>query len=225
MQENEVFHRIEASLDDPIGLEGTGNMLLDMALERRGNLFSDQVYRLYKACDASTGVESVRKKNRSARLALPTNHKFGNNDVIVVTLQPRGSGDFYSSRTLPTSETASCFEARILNQGPSYLDIVVSPNSIGVDEATAYSRSNSTSRFRVDRFLSAVPYQRMVTALTQITTPVKASNSTFIKMDTILREAILSTLAFTDAKSPFHKNREVCNLDHLVSYFTCVEDN
>lgn len=206
LQESEVLDRIEASLDDPLALENTGHALFDMTLERRGNLFGDQVYRLCKATDSASSE------------SLPPHHKMSNNDVIVVTLQPRGSGDFYSLTSLPTSENAASFEARVLNQGPSYIDIVVSPAALREDLADEYSSSsNGRRRFRVDRFFSPVPYQRMVAALTQLTTPTAAvANNSTMRMDPLLSQVILSTLAYTDRECLVHGNPEVCDIPDLV---------
>jgi hypothetical protein len=96
-------------------------------------------------------------------------------------------------------------------------------------------------RLRADRFFSDVSYQRMVAALTQITTipnqgvtgkkttntiPTATgidknepknnnNNNNMILMDQVLREAILSTHAFTDIHSPLYRDPEVCDLEQL----------
>ena len=69
-----MIHRIESSLDDPLALENTGYALFDMHLERRGNLFGDQVYRLSK----QAGFDASKTPS-----TLPAHHKLGNNDIIV----------------------------------------------------------------------------------------------------------------------------------------------
>ena len=105
--------RIKNSLDDPIGLEVVGHAIYDLFPQRRGNLFSDEVYRLVKANDATTSFEEQVggeneakddqevKPTTNLRKLLPPNHKVSNNDVILLTLQPGGSGDFLMPITYP----------------------------------------------------------------------------------------------------------------------------
>ena len=193
-----MLGRIKASLDDPLGLEQAGYCFLDMVAERRGNLFQDEVYRLTKARDATTnGSSSAASITR--RSLLPSNHKFSNNDVIVLTQQPRGSGDFFTPQSLPIADTAVTAEARILNTGPTYIDVAISGgafeaafggngdcignggtmmdntnnrNKYKTDESPQQGHNGSAFRhlrLRVDRFVSNVPYQRMVAALSQLT--------------------------------------------------------
>jgi hypothetical protein len=192
-QEEEVMGRIKASLDDPLGLELAGHALYDMVVDRRGNLFGDEIYRLTKAHDATTNVDiavassltTTSKSNNnkmkktkttmvSAQHQLPSNHKFSANDVIMLTLQPLGSGDVFDGRNLPTSGTAISTEARVVSTGPYYVDIAI---PAGMMEATfgagAAVGSNtmgdmSDVRLRVDRFFSDVPYRRMVEAVTRM---------------------------------------------------------
>jgi AAA domain len=213
-EEEEVLSRIKTSLDNgsPIGLEISGHALFDMYLERRGNLFQDEVYRLTKATDATTIYNQQQKNDdndsiNNIKRYLPSNHKFSNNDVILLTIQPSGSGDFFfippailsassttdyaqdssappeSKAMSPSSSMASSIEARVLSVGPSYVDIVLPSGkfemTFGVPASNDWSGTGKKSmRFRVDRFFSEVPYQRMVSALSQITSIAPSSPST-----------------------------------------------
>ena len=189
---------------------------------RRGNLFSDEVYRLVKARDATTNVDNIEGPQ-----VLPPNNKFSKNDVILLTVQPLGSGDFFNPQHLPTSNSASSIEARVINRGPTYIDVAVNagifesifgpaPNNAGES-----GKGDSKMRLRADRFFSSIPYDRMVEAVTRISsiperetqpssegmkqdTKEKKSDSN-ISMDDLLRELIISSYAFTDPTSPmFH---------------------
>jgi len=226
IQEDEVLGRIKASLEDPLGLEQSGYCFLDMYAERRGNLFQEEVYRLTKATDATT-------VNADNKMLLPPNHKFSNNDVIVLTQQPRGSGDFFTAQTLPTTETAITAEARILNSGPTYVDIAMSGGAFeAAFGVTADNKDNRQLRLRVDRFVSNVPYQRMVSALSQLTAvpenkaEVTSSNNNRknataaavpeIAMDETLKELVLSTYAYTDPGSLSFHDANICDIEELV---------
>ena len=151
-------------------VELTGHALLDMYPERRGNLFSDEIYRLVKAKDATTNFEN----NDGGQQNLAPNNKFSKNDVILLTLQPLGSGDFFDPKHLPTSDSAVKIEARVVNRGPTYIDIAVNagifegtfgpaPNNVGPS-----GKGDSKMRLRADRFFSSIPYERMVEAITRI---------------------------------------------------------
>lgn len=208
-----MIGRIKASIDDPIGLETAGHALFDMQAERRGNLFSDEVYRLVKAPDATTVYprsvldDSHDHSSGSSRIRyLPHNHKFTNNDVILLTVQPAGAGDLFSPNSLPVSESAVTLEARVLAIGPTYIDIAVKP---GLLVATLGEELNKI-RLRADRFFSNIPYQRMVEALGALTAlPDKklSVDKTYgddktspvqIHTDELLREAILQTFQSVD---------------------------
>lgn len=222
-----MLGRIKASLEDPLGLEQAGYCLLDMYAERRGNLFAEEVYRLTKASDATTTASDGDAQN--VRL-LPPNHKLSNNDVIVLTQQPRGSGDFFTPQSLPVTDTAVMAEARILNSGPTYVDVAMSGGAFeaafGLAANDHSNQGNRQLRLRVDRFVSNVSYQRMVAALSQLTAISEnkkavsdSSNATAvteITMDETLREMILSTYAFTDPKSPSFHDVTVCNIEEIV---------
>lgn len=140
-KEEEVLGRIKASIDDPLSLETAGHAVYDLYPERRGNLFSDEVYRLVKAKDA-TSVYQSDDEEQTIQWSLPPNHKFSNNDVILLTLQPQGSGDFFDPYNLPTSSNAVSVEGRVISTGPTYIDIALSggafeaafgpaPNNVG----------------------------------------------------------------------------------------------
>lgn len=223
-----MLGRLKASLDDPLALEVAGHALFDMYAERRGNLFSDEVYRLTKANDACTVFES--ETNNST---LPTNHKFSANDVIMLTYQPNGSGDVFGASTLPTSSDAIAAEARVLSTGPTYVDISM-PNgafeaAFGPAPNDGSGNGNKKLRLRVDRFLSNVPYERMVTALSQLTAVpdnrkrpeaegVQQEEQQFanICIDDILREAILSTFTLQDPSSLYYGDTDACDLREMA---------
>jgi hypothetical protein len=221
--------------------------------ERRGNLFSDEVYRLTKARDASfiyneleaDEVDDSSPSSSELRF-LPPNHKFSNNDVILLTLQPRGSGDFFDTHNLPTSGTATSIEGRVISTGPTYIDIALrggvfeaafgpAPNNQGPS-----GRGDANLRLRADRFFSNVPYTRMVGALSQLTAiPDRDKESSLeqidgqepdskeenpknkICMDDLLKEAIISTHSFTDPESQLFHQEGACDLQRLVS--GCLE--
>lgn len=242
--------RIKDSIDDPLRLEVAGHALYDLYPERRGNLFSDEVYRLVKAGDATLtyappapngGVDTTTNRRRNSHL--PPNHKFSTNDVIILTRQPQGSGDFFDPNHLPTSSTASSVEARVISTGPTYLDIALpggafevafgpAPNNIGPS-----GRGDARMRLRADRFFSNVPYTRQVAALTQLTaipdrkkepstdglqhdnhnTKEETKPHDNICMDDVLREIIIATHAFTDPNSSLYHDVDACDLQELVS--------
>ena len=207
IQEAEVITRLESSLTDPFSLEKSGHALFDIHPQRRGNLFNDEVYRLQKAEDATTTFYTG--DDHGTVSPLPTNHKFSRNDVIVLTLQPSGTGDFLSATSLPTNPDAVLVESRVLNIGPAYLDVAISsgkfnqafgPASNNVGEE---GKGDKKLRVRVDRFFSDVPFQRMVSALGQLTAvpenkKVEEKRVGGFQMDNLLKELILSTFANED---------------------------
>lgn len=248
-QEEEVLGRIQASLEDPLGLEQAGYALFDMYAERRGNLFGQEVYRLTKAADATTvyprslegGEEAALLQQRDTNFAryLPPNHKFSNNDVIVLTEQPQGSGDFFTAQTLPISDTAITVEAVALSLGPTYIDLAMAAGcfdaAFGLPGNDLSGQGNKRLRLRADRFVSNIPYQRMVAALSQLSAvpdnskkaTSSSSSSTAINthkekitsaigMDEVLKDVILSTYAYTDAAGPLFGETDVCNLEEMV---------
>jgi len=244
-----VLGRIKASLDDPLSLELSGHALFDLYPERRGNLFSDEVYRLVKAKDATYVYSPEEPDDRVSAVVpfMPPNSKFSNNDVILLTLQPQGSGDLYDPNSSPTSSTATSIEGRVIATGPTYVDIATSggafeaafgpaPNNIGPS-----GQGDPRMRLRADRFFSDVPYTRMVAALSVLTAVpdrtkdgsddvLAADDSTDgngggsshskICMDELLKEAIISSHAFTDPTSPLFHDLDAVdlqNIDKLVS--------
>jgi hypothetical protein len=238
LQEEEVLGRIQASLEDPLGLEQAGYAAFDMYAERRGNLFGDEVYRLTKATDATTvyprnlECDENNVLDKNVRYLSP-NHKFSNKDVIVLTEQPQGSGDFFTANTLPISDTAITAEAVVLNMGPTYIDVAMAAGcfeaAFGLPGNDLSGQGNKHLRLRADRFISNIPYQRMVAALSQLTAVPenkKASSSnaevskekktSAISMDEVLKEAILSTYAYTDPASALFGDPDVCNVEELV---------
>jgi len=228
MEEQEVITRLESSIADPFSLEISGHALFDIHPQRRGNLFNDEVYRLEKSMDSTTtfyhesdsssSVEIDVKPTMTHRQStLPPNHKFSRNDVIVITLQPRGTGDFLGVSSLPTNKDAVLVEARVLNVGPTYLDVAIPAGKFSNAFGPASNnkgdegKGDPNLRVRVDRFFSDVPFKRMVAALGQLTEiPDQQQKQSGdgkdsvdkrvggFKMDNLLKEAILSTFANTD---------------------------
>jgi len=128
-----------------------------------------------KAHDATVKPKSNRSTMGSPTNPLPDNHKFSQSDVIMLTLQPLGSGDFLGTYAMPLNDDAVTLEARVLNIGPTYLDISITsgkfeqafgpaPNNYGPS-----GKGDPNMRLRVDRFFSDVSYRRMVHALSQAT--------------------------------------------------------
>lgn len=166
-------------------MEIQGHALFDLVPERRGNIFSDEVYRLTKAKDATTvntysnnnnvtDSGSQYSNNDNQYFDLPSSHQFTSNDVIMLTLQPAGSGDFFGSHTLPTNSDSINVEARVLNTGPHYIDIAcaggVFESAFGSSTSSDdNSNKNNSLRLRADRFFSDIPYKRMVSAIGEIT--------------------------------------------------------
>ena len=205
-------------------MEKSGHALFDVRPQRRGNLFSDEVYRLEKSNDATTtffpASMATSSSSATSPSPLPPNHKFSRNDVIVLSLQPRGNGDFLGTASLPTNTDTVVVEARILNVGPTYIDVAIPAGKFSTAFGPASNnsgeegRGDPNMRVRVDRFFSDVPFKRMVAALGQLTSmPQRALNegggdsssgSVYDKrvggfqMDPLLKEAILSTFAIKD---------------------------
>lgn len=260
-EEDEVLGRIKAAIDDPIALEIAGYALYDMEAERRGNLFADEVYRLVKAPDATTVYSNDNNRSSSSKddqdeqkasssssrrrtgSTLPSHHKFRPNDVILLTLQPNGSGDYFDpTTTSPVSEEAIQLEARVLNVGPTYVDIATQAGQFTAVLGAA-GTERRPPRLRVDRFFSNVPYERMVQALTQLSqiperqkqqalekanaeqqqgntknaaaTPLQNPLAR-IHMDSVLSHVVVSTHAFADPDSPLLRDPSVCNVDELA---------
>jgi hypothetical protein len=219
-EEDVILQRI--LYGDPIQLERSGQaVLFDMTLEHRGRLYTDHVYRLTKATAKHNQQEKTTKLDNGRLLR----HTFRNNDILLLTKQPHGVGDIYGARPLKDTTSTGLLEARILNQGPTYIDIVL-PELLAETDESASSSSSSNTVYRVDQFISPVPYQRMVNALSQLTAVVSPAGTTgtnnnatsisAIRMDNVIREAIVSTYAFTEAASPLRGDPEVCQVAELV---------
>lgn len=240
-QEKAVRDRIDWAAADSMQsllLETAGHALFDMYPERRGNIFSDEVYRLVKSSDATSIYSTDQESEEGQRRSLPQNSKFSQNDVIMVTMQPAGVGDFFGRSSMPTNKDAISLEARVLATGPSYVDVAIpggkfeatfgpAPNNIGPS-----GKGNKNMRLRADRYFSNVPYNRMVEALGQVTTvPEKKSKdetangkedakkeaNTRKSVDNVIRQVILSSFAYGDKESPMYGDLEATKLQELVS--------
>jgi hypothetical protein len=139
----------------------------------------------------------------------------------MLTLQRSGSGDFYGSSSVPTSDDAITLEARVLNSGPTYIDIACSAGAFEAtfgpapNNGTLSGRGSPNLRLRADIFFSNVPYTRMVMALAQLTAPKSSSKTTDpIHIDEVLRTAILSTFSTPDESLD---NKNGSNISNLVS--------
>ena len=58
---------------------------------------------------------------------LAPNHCFLRNDVVVLTLQPRGTGNFFGLLFLSMAGGTVTAEARVLGAGPAYVDVTIPP--------------------------------------------------------------------------------------------------
>ena len=229
-------------------LEASGHALFDMFPERRGNIFSEEVYRLVKAYDATVEYSNTDQftdeNDKGTRRCLPANNKFSQNDVIMISLQPGGSGDFFGKSSLPTREESISLEARVLGTGPTYIDVAVpggsfesafgpAPNNMGPS-----GRGDKSMRLRADRYFSKVPFDRMVHALSQMTVPeVRNAESTpnamdknanqittvnRCRVDSSIRQIILAAYLFNNEASPLHQDLEGCKLPDLVGVVLIV---
>jgi hypothetical protein len=228
-EEDVILQRI--MYGDPIQLERSGHAVFDMTLDYRGRLYADHVYRLTKKTFSSS-TTARNNDNQAAASTMVLHHTFRNNDILLLTKQPHGVGDVYSARPLQqdmAAATGGLLEARVLNQGPTYIDIVLT-------DLLSEEESGNAAVYRVDQFISPVPYRRMVNALSQLTavqqqrSPLNSHNNTAttttttggsgsgsaIRMDDVIREAIVSTYAFTEAASPLRGDPSVCQLAELV---------
>jgi hypothetical protein len=206
--------------------------------ERRGNIFSEEVYRLVKANDATVEYSNSNQLNdgndKGARRYLPQNNKFSQNDVIMISLQPGGSGDFFGKSSMPTREESTSLEARVLATGPSYIDVAIpggsfesafgpAPNNVG-----SSGKGDKSMRLRADRYFSKVPFDRMVYALSQMTAiPGKTKPEITLdsdqsiagnkcRVDASIRQIILSAYVFKNEASPLYQDLEGCKLPDLV---------
>jgi hypothetical protein len=83
---------------------------------------------------ATTTIKNGKKHNPTKPIVrflpsivrfLPSNHQFTKNDIVLLTQQKHGSGDYYTEETLPTHDDAITAEAIVVSTGPTYLDIVM----------------------------------------------------------------------------------------------------
>lgn len=239
-EETLVRDRIENASSDlmqSLLLESSGYALFDMYPERRGNIFSDEVYRLVKAYDATSKYLSDQESQDSGRQCLPSNSRFSQNDIVMLTLQPSGAGDFFGNFCIPTNKEAVTLEARVLGTGPTYIDIAIpggrfestfgpAPNNNGPS-----GRGNKKLRIRVDRYFSNVPYNRMVEALGQLTstrekdttndtnegvTGTKEETNRRKPVDTVIRQTILNSFAFGNKDCPLYGDAEATKVEELA---------
>lgn len=208
-------------------MEIAGHALFDLYPERRGNIFSDEVYRLVKSFDATSTyspAENEKEKisTKTQTSILPPNHKFSQNDVIMLTLQPDGTGDFFGRNTMPTNtEEAVAIEARVLNTGPYYIDVAIPGGKFeskfgpAPNNKSESGKGNPNMRLRADRFFSNVPFNRMVGALGQLT----AIDTDNLEIDDTIRQTILATFDYNDPSNALFRDLEACNLHELVSNF------
>lgn len=236
-------------------LESAGHALFDMYAERRGNIFGDEVYRLVKSKDAASTYALDQDTEDGDTQSLPQNNKFSQNDVIMLTLQPAGAGDFFGSSSTPTNKDATSLEARVLGTGPKYVDVAILGGKFEATFGPAANnfgpagRGDPKLRLRMDRYFSNVPYNRMVEAIGQLTTiPPKRTKEeiAFLKeaapkdikklrsVDGVIRQTILNSFAYSNEESPMFGDMEATKLNDLVSYFgivfnlccyTCVYEN
>ncbi len=217
-------------------MEIAGHALFDLYPERRGNIFSDEVYRLVKSYDATSTYSPVKdqgldrkSENEIEKIStktptsiLPPNHKFSQNDVIMLTLQPDGTGDFFGRNTMPTNiEEAVAIEARVLNTGPYYIDVAIPGGKFeskfgpAPNNKSESGKGNPNMRLRADRFFSNVPFNRMVCALGQLTS-IDTDN---LDIDDTIRQTILATFDYNDPSNASFQDPEACNLQEIVSNF------
>jgi hypothetical protein len=234
-----VFVRIRSGESNPLGLEAAGYALLDLAMERRGNLFTDEVYRCTKAAEVPVERTRVPTLVATALKHLPTSHKFDTNDLIVLTLQPVGKETVVGTRSIsPLSEEAVSIEARVLNVGPTYMDVAIQAGLFDATFGAPAEDNGRHLRFRADRYFSAIPFQRMVDALSQISCvgskdcPSKAKNDVKTKgselsignaideqriaMDELFQQVLVSTFAYSDASSPWLRDSKICDIEKIA---------
>jgi len=205
-EESEVLSRIELSAHNPLQLEDAGYSLFDMIPERRGNIFNEEVYRLMKPKNFISASYSTNSKDRGR---IPKQSQFSLNDVIILTKQPRGEGDIFSTSSSPLSREAQTKEARVIGTGPTYVDIAMPSGAF--EQAFGPAPNNKhgkkgdpAMRLRVDRFFSAIPYNRMCTAISQITSLPSSQDGgkKISSIDPCLREVIVSTYGNGDKSYP-----------------------
>lgn len=155
----------------------------------------------------------------------------------MITLQPNGSGDFFGLSSLPTHKDSVKLEARVLNTGPYYIDIAISGGSFESTFGPAPNnegpsgRGDPSMRLRIDRFLSNIPYTRMVSALSQMTSipankkqqspndtsskQKKDQKDTEIQLHPLFQKLITSTFSFDNPSSSLYQDTSFCDLSEL----------
>jgi len=121
---------------------------------------------------------------------------------------------------MPLNDEALTLEARVLNIGPTYIDIAIprgkfeeafgpAPNNFGPS-----GKGDNRMRLRVDRFFSDVSYRRMVQALTQATSisnfhDKESTDGSMlnISVDDDIRKIITATLESTSKDSIDNEER------------------
>lgn len=184
-----------------------------------------------KAGDA-TSTYSLDEEGQGQ--SLPQNNKFSQNDVIMLTKQPKGSGDFFSTSSTPTNTDAITLEARVLGTGPTYVDVAIpagkfemtfgpAPNNFGPS-----GKGDKNIRIRMDRYFSNVPYNRMVEALGKVSKidqnkpsdngkeNTKKDPKQRVSADNSIRQTILNSFAYTNEDSPMYNDLEACKLNDLA---------
>jgi len=185
-----------------------------MQFQRRGNLFNDEVYRFTKAQDASS--ITMKSSDPTEQQKLSSACQLAKNDVVMVTHQPKGSGDFFGFERLPIDTEITTIEGRVLNRGPTYVDIAFAGGAMAAVFGISAEEEQRISKLRVrlDRFFSDVSYTRMVSSLSQLTAiePRDASTKkdtiekeqlfSKIVMDPLLRDTILHSFVSSSPKAP-----------------------
>jgi len=156
----------------------------------------------------------------------------------MLTRQPRGSGDFFGTSSLPTQKDSISVEARVLNTGPSYVDVAIPGGSFEATFGPAPNnegpsgKGDPSIRIRADRFISNIPYTRMVAALSamsSITANTKGSPSSNDQnkvdkreqkqkeahIDNLLKEIITSTYSYDNPSSTLYKDESWCDCNEL----------
>ncbi len=149
----------------------------------------------------------------------------------MLTLQQAGPGDFFGSTSTPTNKDAIAVEARVLNTGPTYIDVAINGGAFEANFGPAPNnwgtsgKGDKNMRLRVDRYFSNVPYNRMVAAIGQLTAVeskeagdgASSSKNRGAGVDESIRQTFLSTFAYGNPASPMYGDVEACKLNELVS--------
>jgi hypothetical protein len=127
LEELEVVPRIASLVWDSFSLEQRGHAPFNVHPFRRGDLFGNKVHHLEKMRDAKTtfhtqalsgGGGGGGGEGCGTTLPMPPHHGFSRNDLIVLMLQPQGTGYFLGALSLLTVEGIVTTEARVLGVEP-----------------------------------------------------------------------------------------------------------